>query len=198
MKKTTILLSLSMLGCVQLAHAQGTAIKKVTYFPIPYVSYYRVNADSLDVGIGRQPATGRLGQNVMGTPIQVDDETTLEAGGTLTLNKSNGTTVVNLKAQNDQDAVIGGTSSSGPSEIKFEKNLRANTGNLTTLNTSVAEVKKLELFGKLFPACDANKDSAGNNMYWVRLKLGADDGCNWYLSCGKVEESEQCTDVSSN
>lgn len=182
-----------MLFLVALIFGQGAAsnISKVTYFPISYVGYHDVNATHLEVGVGRVLAGGVLGNAQTSQPLQVTDATSLAAGAALRLN---GTSFQDTTIRvNNSPANIGyGQENLGT--IYFAQNLKiGGTGYLTNLNTPVAKVQTLTLFGKAFPRCEAAADSDGNNMYWVRLKLGAGDTCSWYLSCGAVAEENQCT-----
>ncbi len=170
--------------------AETPTVKKVTYFPLPYAAYHTVEAKNMDLGVGRNPATGYLGN--AGTSLQATSTSLTGNSSTLSLNGGKAVFV-----PNDKMAEIGTGSSTENSKVDFDQNLRigSNNASMNTLNTDQMNIKGLSLFNRAFPKCE----KAGNTMKWVRLKLGPTDCCSWYLACvgSDWDSSNECTENGS-
>ena len=170
--------------------AETPTVKKVTYFPLPYAAYHTVEAKNMDLGVGRNPATGYLGN--AGTSLQATSTSLTGNNSTLSLNGGKAVFV-----PDDKMAEIGTGSSTENSKVDFDQNLRigSNNASMNTLNTDQMNIKGLSLFNHAFPRCE----KAGNTMKWVRLKLGPSDCCSWYLACvdSDWDSSNECTEDGS-
>ena len=194
MKRAALGLLLGMVSVCAVFAAQ-TEVSKVTYFPVSYAGYHSVNARNLEVGVGRNEATGKIGHSGLAVePLQVTGNTTVHSSGTITLNDASLVYVDGANA-----AVVGLDGAGTGPKIDFETNLRfKGKAKFANLNTNNVTATTLNWKGKNFPKCTASRDANGNNMYWVKLKLGAADSCSWYLSCGPVPANAQCTNDGAN
>ena len=205
MKKIITVFAFCMISSLVAAE---NMVQKVTYFPIDYAGYYDINARQLDVGLGRSAlgAEGTVGNFQVQIGGAASATTALE-NSVLSL-ESASQFGVKLNANTFENSTVGYSSSANQSQVVFDKNLTITNGYLPNLNASTGNIANLNLFGKEFPSCkntrgkpwvDSNgiASTDGSNIFWVRLKLGPSDKCLWYLSCGYVPASEQCTANSS-
>ena len=200
MKRTLGTILLLAVAFCSVQAASTPKIEKVTYFPLSYVAYHDIQATNMDIGTGRVSATGTFGSAGVTEPLKVQKagdvgDTTLYPDAIFRLNGSSSAST-SIKVKAGETAIIGyGTASGGSNhQLEFKQDLRlGTTSSFSNLNTTHATVSSMNLFGKSFPDCTADRDEDGNNMYWVKLKLDATDKCLWYLSCGAVAEDKQCT-----
>ena len=200
MKRTLGMILLLAVAFCSVQAASTPKIEKVTYFPLSYVAYHDIQATNMDIGTGRVSATGTFGSAGVTEPLKVQKagdvgDTTLYPDAIFRLNGSSSAST-SIKVKAGETAIIGyGTASGGSNhQLEFKQDLRlGTTSSFSNLNTTHATVSSMNLFGKSFPDCTADRDEDGNNMYWVKLKLDATDKCLWYLSCGAVAEDKQCT-----
>lgn len=179
------------------AFAQNT-VSRVTYFPISYVAYHNLNADQMDIGLGRSNAPSvSLGQdgadvtplNVTGTGV--DDGTMVNGGATLRLNGAS------VKVTGNSGATVG-NGTGGTASLNFN-NLKIGSGaTMTSLNANTMNVSSLTLFGKDFPTCKTSgakfdTNSEPGEMQWVSLCFSKNDTGSWYLACGDVPTEAQCS-----
>ena len=168
-------------------------IKMVTYFPVPYVAYSKVNVTKqLDVGL-----TSACSMNLGCT----------ESGnaGLRPLNVTNGVVQKGRLDLNTAAAVSGSTASigsgSGSGSMNFNSNLRVNTLNDgLSVETNQLTVDTLKLFPNRittdFPSCASTGAPGTPNISWQKLKLK--DKEEVYLMCGNPQEEKvECTGAKS-
>ena len=165
-------------------------IKMVTYFPVPYVAYSKVNVTKqLDVGLTSACSmnlgcteSGNAGLNVTNTVLKK---------GKLELNTAT--------AVSGSTASIG--SGSGSGSMNFSSNLRVNTLNDgVSVEANNITVDTLKLFPNRittdFPSCASTGAPGAPNISWQKLKLK--DKEEVYLMCGNAKEAEPEADCSDN
>lgn len=173
--------------------AAGNKMSMVTYFPVPYVAYSQVTADTqLDVGLTQNACNMSLGCTE--SEVNLKAHTVNLAGGRLDLNGGRG--VVG-------DSISLGSVAAAGGQVKF-KNVRINKGDMQSLNADDMRVSALHLFGKEFPKCKGKvKGDSDGKMSWQPLSLqGAGNGVSeLYLVCGNTvpstgtePESDSCSD----
>ncbi|MDO5765790.1 MAG: hypothetical protein Q4P84_08845 [Elusimicrobiales bacterium] len=157
-------------------------ISMVTYFPVPYVAYSRVNVNQqMDIGLtsacdmklGCSETSATLNAarvNLNGGKLNLDGGRGIR-GNTLSLGSSN-----------------------GEGRISF-RNVRIQTGTMESVNAEDMNVSALKLFGKEFPSCK-DKDSSGQ-MQWASLKLKGASSNELYLMCGTLADSSEAEPPSS-
>ena len=192
MKRIFIVLSLLP---VPLLAAAENKIKMVTYFPVPYVAYSKINASKqLDVGL-TSACEMNLGCSESGAlgarPLQAT-----------TVNLNRGKLDLNTAAAVKSTNVTLG-SGSGEANIDFSANLRIGTlNNGYSLEATDMTVDELKLFashmragGEKFPSCAATGASGAPQVSWQKVKLKKAEEV--YLVCGTPEESAgSCSDSS--
>ena len=166
-------------------------IKMVTYFPVPYVAYSKVNASKqLDIGL-TSACTMNLGCTESGNaglrPLNVTN--TVLKKGKLELNTAT--------AVSGSTASIG--SGSGSGSMNFSSNLRVNTLNDgVSVEANNITVDTLKLFPNRittdFPSCASTGAPGTPNISWQKLKLK--DKEEVYLMCGNAKEAEPEIDCS--
>ncbi len=180
-----IFIALSLL-CVPLLAFSENKIKMVTYFPVPYVAYSKINASKqLDIGL-TSACEMNLGCSESGAlgirPLQA---TTVNLNrGKLDLNTASAVKSTNV--------TLG--SGSGEANIDFSANLRIGTlNNGYSLEASDMTVDELKLFashmksgGEKFPSCAATGASGAPQVSWQKVKLKKAEEV--YLVCGTPEE----------
>ena len=184
-----IFIVLSLLPVPLLAAAENK-IKMVTYFPVPYVAYSKINASKqLDVGL-TSACEMNLGCSESGAlgirPLQA---TTVNLNrGKLDLNTAS--------AVKSTDVMLG--SGSGEANIDFIQNLRIGTlNNGYSLEAADMTVDELKLFashmksgGEKFPSCAATGASGAPQVSWQKVKLKKAEEV--YLVCGNPGEVSKC------
>lgn len=157
--------------------AAGNKMSMVTYFPVPYVAYSQVTADTqLDVGLTQNACNMSLG--CAESEVNLKAHTVNLAGGRLDLNGGRG--VVG-------DSISLGAVAAAGGQVKF-KNVRINKGDMQSLNADDMRVSTLKLFGHDFPPC-AGKGDGDGTMSWQPLTLQGASGDELYLLCGKPKGS---------
>ena len=189
-----IFIALSLL-CVPLLAFSENKIKMVTYFPVPYVAYSKINASKqLDIGL-TSACEMNLGCSESGAlgirPLQA---TTVNLNrGKLDLNTASAVKSTNV--------TLG--SGSGEANIDFSANLRIGTlNNGYSLEAADMTVDELKLFashmrtgGEKFPSCAATGASGAPQVSWQKVKLKKAEEV--YLVCGSPQESAgSCSDSS--
>ena len=188
MKKLILVSLVSVLG-MSVAKA-AAEIKRVTYFPIPYVAYHNLHAEKMDIGlVSSENATVSLG-TVNADVVPLTASSTM-VNGTLTLNGD----VITVDNEGHTAAVNIGLGTVGTATLNFT-NLRLGSGtNFTNMYTEQMDVNTLTLFGKNFPSCKGAYSGASGEMKWVKLKLRGVDKCRWFLACLKENDNlldQQC------
>ena len=162
-------------------------IQMVTYFPVPYVAYSKVNVNKqMDVGLTNTCAMN-LGCNESGSaglkPLQAT-----------TVNLNRGKLDLNTGAAALSTSVTMG-SGAGTVEMNFGQDLRVGTlNNGYTVETNQMTVDVLKLFPSRikndFPSCASTGASGAPQVSWQQLKLK--DKEETYLVCGTAKEEERC------
>lgn len=177
--KRFYVLALIMIMGLSVQAREKNKISMVTYFPVPYVAYSRVNVSKqMDVGL-TSTCSMKLGcDEPEVTPI--DANNVQVQSGRLELNGG-----VGIRGYS---VTLG--SGNGLGQIQFSK-VRIESGNMESVNANDITVNALNLFGKPFPSCK-EKDGTGQ-MRWQKLKLqgysGMDPEGELYLTCGELGES---------
>ena len=188
-----IFIALSLL-CVPLLVFSENKIKMVTYFPVPYVAYSKINASKqLDVGL-TSACEMNLGCSESGAlgirPLQA---TTVNLNrGKLDLNTASAVKSTNV--------TLG--SGSGEANIDFSANLRIGTlNNGYSLEATDMTVDELKLFashmrtgGEKFPSCAATGASGAPQVSWQKVKLKKAEEV--YLVCGTPKQMADCNAAS--
>ena len=159
----------------------------VTYFPVPYVAYSKINASKqLDIGL-TSACEMNLGCSESGAlgirPLQAT-EVNLNRGK-LDLNTASAVKSTNV--------TLG--SGSGEANIDFATNLRIGTlNNGYSLEAADMTVDELKLFashmrtgGEKFPSCAATGASGAPQISWQKIKLKNAEEV--YLMCGTPKET---------
>ena len=182
-----IFIALSLL-CVPLLAFSENKIKMVTYFPVPYVAYSKINASKqLDIGL-TSACEMNLGCSESGAlgirPLQA---TTVNLNrGKLDLNTASAVKSTNV--------TLG--SGSGEVNIDFATNLRIGTlNNGYSLEATDMNVSSLTLFrshmssdsAAKFPSCAATGASGAPQVSWQKVKLKKAEEV--YLVCGTPKVS---------
>lgn len=159
-------------------------IQMVTYFPVPYVAYSKVNAtDQMDIGLTTS-CIMNLGCTESGNaglrPLNVTN--TVLKKGRLDLNTAT--------AVSGSTASIG--SGSGSGSMNFSSNLRVNTLNDgLSVEANNITVDTLKLFPNRittdFPSCASTGAPGTPNISWQKLKLK--DKEEVYLMCGNAKNA---------
>ena len=181
-----IFIALSVL-CVPLLVFSENKIKMVTYFPVPYVAYSKINASKqLDIGL-TSACEMNLGCSESGAlgirPLQAT-----------TVNLNRGKLDLNTAAAVKSTNVTLG-SGSGEVNIDFATNLRIGTlNNGYSLEAADMTVDELKLFashmragGEKFPSCAATGASGAPQVSWQKVKLTKAEEV--YLVCGTPKVS---------
>ena len=181
---------ISLLGVFFLSTAGYAAnkIEMVTYFPVPYVAYSRVQVDKiLDIGL-TNVCNMSLGCTESGNaglrPLHVQDAY-LETGS-LDLTRA--------LAVRSNNVSLG--ANAGEANIDFNDSLRIkNLNDGYSLETSQLTVDALKLFPNRivnnFPSCAATGADGAPQVSWQKLKIK--DKEETFLVCGNVSEAEACT-----
>ena len=156
----------------------------VTYFPVPYVAYSKVNVNKqMDVGLTNTCAMN-LGCNESGSaglkPLQAT-----------TVNLNQGKLDLNTGAAAVSNSVTMG-SGAGIAEMNFGKDVRIGTlNNGYTVETNQMTVDVLKLFPSRikndFPSCASTGASGAPQVSWQQLQLKGKN--ETYLVCGTPKES---------
>lgn len=177
------LIVLSLLLVPLLLFAENK-IKMVTYFPVPYVAYSKVNAQKqLDVGLisDCQMNLGCTTADGFPTDRYPLNVTTANLNkGKLELN--------NASAVKSTNVMLG--SGAGEADMDFKTNLRLETlQNGYSLESDAMTVDELKLFvshmragGEKFPSCAATGAEGAPQISWQKLKLKGTEEV--YLMCG--------------
>ena len=162
-------------------------IQMVTYFPVPYVAYSKVNVNKqMDVGLTNTCAMN-LGCNESGSaglkPLQAT-----------TVNLNRGKLDLNTGAAALSTSVTMG-SGAGTVEMNFGQDLRIGTlNNAYSIETDQMTVDVLKLFPSRikndFPSCAATGASGAPQVSWQQLQLKGKK--ETYLVCGTAKEDERC------
>ncbi|WP_428080445.1 hypothetical protein [Candidatus Avelusimicrobium alvi] len=185
-----IFIALSLL-CVPLLAFSENKIKMVTYFPVPYVAYSKINASKqLDIGL-TSACEMNLGCSESGAlgirPLQAT-----------TVNLNRGKLDLNTAAAVKSTNVALG-SGSGEANIDFSANLRIGTlNNGYSLEATDMNVSSLTLFrshmssdsAAKFPSCAATGASGAPQVSWQKVKLKNAEEV--YLVCGSPAVSDGC------
>lgn len=181
MKKTFILLGALLTAVCGYGENK---IQMVTYFPVPYVAYSKVNVNKqMDVGLTNTCAMN-LGCNESGSaglkPLQAT-----------TVNLNQGKLDLNTGAAAVSNSVTIG-SGAGIAEMNFGKDVRIGTlNNGYTVETNQMTVDVLKLFPSRikndFPSCASTGASGAPQVSWQQLQLKGKN--ETYLVCGTPKES---------
>ena len=184
MKRVLIALSLFFVPLSVLAENK---IKMVTYFPVPYVAYSKINAQKqMDVGLTSScemnlgcAESGALGLR----PLQAS-----------TVNLNRGKLDLNTaSAVKSTNVTLG--SGSGSATLDFKTNVRIGTlNNGYSLESGDMTVDELKLFashmragGEKFPSCASTGASGAPQISWQKVKLKKAEEV--YLVCGNPQET---------
>ena len=186
MKKLISLLSVFFLSTAGYA---ANKIEMVTYFPVPYVAYSRVQVDKiLDIGL-TNVCNMSLGCTESGNaglrPLHVQDAY-LETGS-LDLTRA-----LAVRSNNISLGV-----SAGEANIDFNDSLRVkNLNDGYSLETGQLTVDALKLFPNRivnnFPSCAATGAAGAPQVSWQKLKIKGKE--ETFLVCGSPKEYQDCTD----
>lgn len=184
-------------------YAEENKISMVTYFPVPYVAYNRVQAaQEMDIGLTENGGNLSLGTASSSVPLSVSDTTKVTVGNlNLAFNSATVETDRYINFTDTATPLSLGVANYPDSADLFFKNLRikavsnsatgtANGQGISSINTDELVVNGLTLFGKSFPNCaSVNPDSNGNGQIaWKTLTLGpSGDGASVYLTCGGTQ-----------
>jgi len=170
MKRFLVLVSL----CFPLSVSAANKMSMVTYFPVPYVAYSRINvSDQLDAGL-TSACNMNLGCNESSVNLQVN---TLNVKQYSKLDLNGGKGVLS------NSMTLGSGSDNG--RIVFNK-VRIQGGTSRSINVKgTMNVPSLKLFESDFPDC---KQAGGKDgtMSWTPLKLKGAAGSELYLACGEA------------
>ena len=181
---------ISLLGVFFLSTAGYAAnkIEMVTYFPVPYVAYSRVQVDKiLDIGL-TNVCNMSLGCTESGNaglrPLHVQDAY-LETGS-LDLTRA--------LAVRSNNVSLG--ANAGEANIDFNDSLRIkNLNDGYSLETEHLTVDALKLFPNRivnnFPSCAATGANGAPQVSWQKLKIKGKE--ETYLVCGTPKESAEAT-----
>ena len=166
-------------------------IQMVTFFPVPYVAYSKVNVGTqFDIGAGRLcnlnlgcAESGELGTK----PLNVTEYASLQSG---TLN------LQTAKAVRSQELRLG--LGGGATAVDFRSDLRlikldkgysmeANTMNLYSLKLFP------DYINNAFPSCAATGAEGAPQISWQKLQLK--DKEEVFLVCGTPKDAPGCTDA---
>jgi len=166
-----------------LSVSAANKMSMVTYFPVPYVAYSRINvSDQLDAGL-TSACNMNLGCNESSVNLQVN---TLNVKPYSKLDLNGG------KGVWSNSMTLGSGSDNG--RIAFNK-VRIQGGTSRSINVKgTMNVPSLKLFESDFPDC---KQAGGKDgtMSWTPLKLKGASGSELYLACGDVEApAANCSD----
>ncbi|MBR4356210.1 MAG: hypothetical protein IKP96_06590 [Elusimicrobiaceae bacterium] len=175
-------------------------VSMVTFFPVPYVAYSRLNVTKeMDVGLGKRMCQMSLGCDQLPeevSPLTVNAATgmtdgfTLESGAKLTLAGSkkltypvpvvpgNGVITLGLGTERFLFRVTQGS-------LRLEQGSDLNRNlDVDSFNTNNLVVGgNLYLFGKTFPACNTVRNGPEDgHVSWQQVALG--QHTYWYLVCG--------------
>jgi len=156
------------------AESANNKISMVTFFPVPYVAYNRVNAtEEMDIGLRSCNLTlGSTGST--NQPLSVTN--TKVTSGNLALNNASAVNVQNQLS-------LGIPNRFGPATLKFKNLYVGSVSNGGSVNTDSMVVNGLSLFNRNFPSCVA-KVSSGQ-IAWASLALGPNpDKKEIFLTCG--------------
>lgn len=161
-------------------------ISMVTYFPIPYVAYSKINVQKqLDVGVA-SVCEMNLGCNESGAAGLIPLRAT-----NVYLNK--GELHLNQPAAAIASTTVNMGTSNGASVLNFDDSVRINTmtdGYSVEADQMNLEVLKLfpDRIKNNFPSCASTGADGAPQMSWKKLRLkGADE---IYLACGTAKEVE--------
>lgn len=181
MKKTFILLGVLLSSVFGYGENK---IQMVTYFPVPYVAYSKVNVNKqMDVGLTNTCAMN-LGCNESGSaglkPLQAT-----------TVNLNRGKLDLNTGAAALSTSVTMG-SGAGTVEMNFGQDLRIGTlNNAYSIETDQMNVDVLKLFPSRikndFPSCAATGASGAPQVSWQQLQLKGKN--ETYLVCGTPKQT---------
>ena len=184
MKRIVIALSLFL---VPLSISAENKIKMVTYFPVPYVAYSKINAQKeLDVGL-----TSSCEMNLGCTESGALGLRPLQAS---TVNLNRGRLDLNTAgAVKSTNVTLG--SGSGAATLDFKTNVRIGTlNNGYSLESNDMTVDELKLFashmrsgGEKFPSCAGTGASGAPQISWQKVKLKKAEEV--YLVCGNPQET---------
>ena len=188
MKKLISLLSVFFLSTAVYA---ANKIEMVTYFPVPYVAYSRVQVDKiLDIGL-TNVCNMSLGCTESGNaglrPLHVQDAY-LETGS-LDLTRA--------LAVRSNNVSLG--ANAGEANIDFNDSLRVkNLNDGYSLETGQLTVDALKLFPNRivnnFPSCAATGADGAPQVSWQKLKIKGKE--ETFLVCGTPKEGEPVLDCS--
>lgn len=178
-----------LLSATALVYADSS-IKMVTYFPIPYASYNRVDTNHrLDIGLSEQSTTLTLGSDRIpdvNRGLNVQEQTNINVrtfkinAGMLILDEAGqGFYFPKTATEGDQIPLVEFQNYGGLSNI---------FGN--SLNVQDAQQYHLKIFDKEFPS--GMNSTCRDRMEWKRLKLGPDEKEDLYLTCG-LGDGRLCT-----
>lgn len=191
MKK--FLFAISSLAVAGTVWAAASDMKMVTYFPVPYMSYYDLNVSgTCDVGVlGCQLNTGALNVTKKDAVTSGYQDETFNTGtinlkqGTLNLDKG-ATSAVTFVSNGTGSYFNTGnnTSAGGTGDIQFTGNVSLSTHNVASVEVT-QKVDNLILKDSAFPACNSN-------MTWVTATIN--NGSGVFLQCGSAESICNNTD----
>ncbi len=197
MKKIFVLLSV-LLPLNALAVTKQK-VSMVTFFPVPYVAYSRLNVtNEMDVGLGKRMCQMSLGCDQL--PVDVSP-LTVSAGMTdgFTLVSGAKLTLAGSKKLTYPVGLGNGIITLGPLDTETEPFLfRVTQGSLRIAQGSAIDPKlnvdsfntnnlvvggNLYLFGKQFPPCNTVRGGPEDgHVSWQQVALGLHT--YWYLVCG--------------
>lgn len=197
--KRKLFLMLVLLVSTRAAWAAGDnrAVSMVTYFPVPYVAYSKVDVTkNMDVGLNGvcQMSLGCADLPTNKRPLQVNNVNVYRDG---TLN------LLGIKHLKGSNINVGenGVSSNAIADMQFDSltidqvinidELNKNQDIVPTINFKEVTTNKLTLFGKEVPSCrEAHPDLNGTNqdgvIVWKELALDPEkpNKKEMYLTCG--------------
>ena len=153
-------------------------ISMVTFFPVPYVAYSRVNVtQQMDIGLAPRDCQLSLGCSALANTQKTLNVTTLNL-------KSGQLALMGATSKVEGTSIAVGENT-GVAALEFA-NLRANSiVEAFSINTPSLVADSLNLFGQPFPSCKAANSLSAGVMSWQKLALGPDpDLLETYLVCG--------------
>lgn len=164
--------------------ADNGYIQMVTYFPVPYAHYNKLNVTKkLDIGLNNNNSfTLKLGGVGLAAPENEDLNIDLQSN-TLTM----ATRFVTPTPASGNNTVQFGNDGNGIDELIVDDLYLENIEHIKLIRRELTtRVDKFIIFGLTFPAtgCDAPKKVKWKHLSKVALNLGTDCAlCKWRLVC---------------
>ena len=191
-RKLFLMLVLLVSTSAAWAIEEPRAISMVTYFPVPYVAYSKVDVTKdMDVGLSGVCHMSLGCVDSVNSPLHVENSVNVRNGGILNL--------LGTKTLEGDSITLGDTTvQNAIADIVMDKVVLQSVYNTSTEDATIPSINirelttdKLKLFGKEIPSCkDAHPDLKNTNqngvIAWKALALDPDhpNKEETYLTCG--------------